>query len=365
MIAGDDDPAAGTARWLCIIDDPAQACTNPLLCSPESDDPAALLIGIEAGSRRGKNDGKRERGTHPCAAAPLAGTSAPVNTPTDIFDRNLRRLRRDRAASGFADHAFLREAMIEGLLDRLDLVTRPFTDALDLGCADGTLTQALRARSMTVTPVDAGAHFASAASGIQCDEDRLPFQPASFDLIMSAGVLDTVNDLPGALVQCRRALRPDGLFLAAFLGVGSLPTLRDVVRAADSAAEGAMPQRFHPLIDVPAAGDLLVRAGFTLPVTDSETIDVRYGSPLRLMADLRGMAAGNQLAGQTPPALGRGRLAEIARLFAERAEPDGRTRENFTMLFMTGWAPGPNQPQPAKRGSATTSLAAALKPRSE
>jgi SAM-dependent methyltransferase len=287
-----------------------------------------------------------------------------VTAAPDIFDRELRRLRRDRAAPGFAAHAFLREAMIEGLLDRLDLVTRPLKDALDIGCADGTLTLALRARGLAVTPTDAGSRFAVAADGIQCEEDRLPFPAASFDLIVSAGVLDTVNDLPGALVQIRRALRPDGLFLGAFLGAGSLATLRDVVRAADAASEGAMPQRFHPQIDVPAAGDLLVRAGFALPVADSESVDVRYASPLRLMADLRGMAAGNQLAGQAPPWLGRARLVEIARLFAERADPDGRTRERFHMIFMTGWAPGPDQPKPAKRGSATRSLAAALKPRS-
>ncbi|QJU60524.1 methyltransferase domain-containing protein [Sphingomonas sp. AP4-R1] len=251
--------------------------------------------------------------------------------------------------------------MIEGLLDRLDFVTRPIRTALDLGCADGTLTRELRARGIEVTPADAGARFASAAGGVQCDEDRLPFAPASFDLVISAGVLDTVNDLPGALIQCRHVLKPDGLLLAAFLGAGSLSTLRDVVRAADAAADGAMPQRFHPQIDVPAAGDLLMRAGFVLPVADSEAMDVRYGSPLRLMADLRGMAAGNQLSGQHPPALGRARLAEIARLFAERADPDGRTRERFTLMFLTGWAPGPNQPQPARRGSATASLAAALK----
>ncbi|PZU10406.1 MAG: SAM-dependent methyltransferase [Sphingomonas sp.] len=254
--------------------------------------------------------------------------------------------------------------MIEGLLDRLDLVTRPIATALDLGCADGTLTRALRERGIVVTPADAGARFAAAAGGVQCDEDRLPFPPESFDLVISAGVLDTVNDLPGALIQCRRALKPDGLFLAAFLGAGSAATLRDIVRAADAAAEGAMPQRFHPQIDVPAAGDLLVRAGFALPVTDSEVLDVRYGSPLRLMADLRGMAAGNQLAGQAPPWLGRARLGEIARLFAARAEADGRTRERFHLLFMTGWAPGPDQPRPARRGSATASLAAALKSRS-
>lgn len=284
--------------------------------------------------------------------------------PPDIFDRVLRRRRRDRAARLFADHAFLHEAMIEGLLDRLDTVTRPFSAALDLGCADGALTAALRARGLTVTPADAGSCFAAAAGGVQCDEDRLPFPPESFDLIVSAAVLDTVNDLPGALIQCRRALKPDGLLLAAFLGAGSLSTLREVVRAADAATGGAMPQRFHPQIDVPAAGDLLVRAGFALPVADSESLDVRYGSPLSLMADLRGMAATNQLADQHPPWLSKARLAAITQGFAARADPDGRTRERFQILFLTGWAPGPNQPQPARRGSATTSLAAALKPRS-
>jgi len=115
---------------------------------------------------------------------------------------------------------------------------------------------------------------------------------------------------------------------------------------------------------VPSAGDLLVRAGFQLPVADSESVDVRYGSPLSLMADLRGMAATNQLAGQGPPWLSRARMAAILEGFAARADPDGRTRERFQILFMTGWAPGPNQPQPARRGSATVSLAAALRPRS-
>lgn len=284
-----------------------------------------------------------------------------MTDPIDIFDRPLHRLRRDRAARTFAGHDFLRAAMIEGLLDRLDLVTRPLETALDLGCADGALTTALRARGIAVTPADPGARFAAAAGGIQCDADRLPFPPESFDLIVSAGILDMVNDLPGALVQCRRILKPDGLFLAAFAGAGSLATLRDVVRSADAAMGGAVPQRFHPQVDVPAAGDLLVRTGFALPVADGESLDVRYGSPFSLMADLRGMGAGNQLAGQGPPWLGRARLAEISRLFAERADPDGRTRERLQMIFMTGWAPGPNQPQPARRGSATASLADALR----
>jgi SAM-dependent methyltransferase len=287
-----------------------------------------------------------------------AGTS-PAVQPPEIFDRALRRQRRDRAASKFRDYSFVRDAIVEGLLDRLDLVTRPFERALDLGTADGSLAQALRARGMHVVASDAGARFA--AGGIQCDEDRLPFEPASFDLIVSAGVLDSVNDLPGALIQCRRALKPDGLFLAGFAGAGSLAFLKRALLEADQAAGGGIPQRIHPLIDVRAAGDLLVRAGFVLTVADSEPLDVGYGDPFRLLADLRGMAATNILAGDRLP-LTRGRLASLAESFAARAGSDGRLRERFELVFMTGWSPGPDQPQPARRGSATASLAAALKP---
>lgn len=277
----------------------------------------------------------------------------------EIFDRALRRRRRDRAQPGYATHSFLRDAMIEGLLERLDFVTRDFRDALDLGCTDGALTQALRARGLALTATDAGARFAAAAGAIQCEEDALPFAPRSFDLIVSAGVLDTVNDLPGALIQCRRALRPDGLLLAAFAGAGSLSGLKAVIAAADT--DRAAPPRFHPQIDVRAAGDLLTRAGFALPVADVEPLVVRYGSLFGLIADLRGMAATNVLTRQTPPWIGRTRLARAAQAFADAAEPDGKTREHFQILYLTAWSPGPDQPKPAKRGSATASLAAALK----
>ena len=282
----------------------------------------------------------------------------------EIFDRTLRRLRRDRAQPRFGEHAFLRDAMVEALLDRVDLVTRRFARALDLGCADGSLTRALAARGCDMVSADAGAAFATALGGVRCDEDRLPFAPASFDLVVSAGVLDSVNDLPGALIQCRRALRPDGLFLAAFVGGDSLPRLRAALLAADGAAGGGVPQRTHPRIDVRAAGDLLVRAGFVLTVADGERLEVGYADPLRLMHDLRGMAATSLLAGQAPPWLGRRRIAALIEAFMAQADADGRVRERFDLVFMTGWAPGPDQPQPARRGSAGASLAAALTPRS-
>lgn len=281
-------------------------------------------------------------------------------TVPEIFSRRLRRLRRDRAAPAFADHAFLRDSIVEGLLDRLDLVTRRFTRALDLGCADGSLTRGLIDRGIDVVACDAGARFAAAQGGVQADEDALPFEAASFDLIVSAGAFDMVNDLPGALIQCRRALRPDGLLLAGFVGAGSLPRLRAAVGAADAAMGGAVPARFHPGIDVRAAGDLLARAGFALTVADAEPLDVGYSDVVRLVRDLRGMAATSQLSDQHPPWFGRARLAALAEAFSAQAGPEGRVREHFELVFMTGWAPGPDQPRPARRGSATTSLAQAL-----
>lgn len=240
------------------------------------------------------------------------------------------------------------------------MVTRDFTDALDLGCADGSLTRALRGRGMRVVSADAGFGFAAAARGVQCDEDRLPFADRSFDLVVSAGVLDQVNDLPGALALIRRVLRPDGLFLGGFAGGGSLVALRGALIAGDMAAGGAVASRIHPQIDLLAAADLLSRTGFALPVADGEGLAVRYADPLRLMADLRGMAAANLLRGRAAPPLTRTRIGAAMSAFAAGAAPDGRVTERFEIVYLTGWAPAPSQPRPAARGSGTQSLASAL-----
>ncbi len=271
---------------------------------------------------------------------------------SEIFDRARRRKRRDRALPRYGDHSFLRDHMVEGLLERLEGVKRSFADVLDLGSFDATID----IPGARIARIDAGFGFAKAGGGVQADEDRLPFADASFDLVLSAGVLDSVNDVPGALALARRVLRPDGLFLAAFLGAGTLSTLR----ASFLAAEGDRPAaRFHPQIDVRSAGDLLSRAGFALPVADIETLTVRYGSIGGLLDDVRGMGAGNLLPGAAP--LSRETLMRAAAAFADRADPDGRTAERFEIVTLTGWAPDPSQPKPARRGSGTTSLAAALK----
>ena len=278
------------------------------------------------------------------------------------FDRALRRLRRDRAAASAASADYLHRRAADELIERLDLVRRDFRDALDLGCGDTFLAGRLRGRGLAVTCADAGRAFAMAAHGVQCDEDRLPFADGAFDLVVSVGILDTVNDLPGALALIRRSLRPDGLFLAAFAGAGSLPRLRQAMRAADEAqAPEAVSPRIHPQIDVRAAGDLLGRAGFALPVVDAESITVRFASLARLVADLRAMGATNLLAARSRRPLGRIALAAATAEFAGSADPDGKTGERFELIHLSGWAPSPDQPSPARRGSATASLAEALK----
>jgi len=275
------------------------------------------------------------------------------------FDRRLRRLRRDRAARNFEEADYLHRRASDELIERLDLVKRDFARALDLGCADGCLSRRLRERGLAVVSCDSGHLFA--ASGVQADEDRLPFADGSFDLIVSIGALDSVNDLPGALLLVRRALKPDGLFLAAFAGAGSLPRLRRAMLAADSAEGRGVSARLHPQIDARAAGDLMTRAGFALPVVDVERVEIRFSGLMRLVRDLRAMAATNILASRTRP-LGRTGLGAALADFEEGADPGGKTSESVELLHLLGWAPSPDQPKPARRGSATASLAKALKP---
>ncbi len=275
------------------------------------------------------------------------------------FDRGLRRLRRDRAASRFHRADYLHRLMADELVERLGFVKRDFRRALDLGCAGGYLAGRLRERGLEVVACDSGGAFARAAGGVQADEDRLPFADGAFDLVVSAGALDSVNDLPGALLLIRRALRPDGLFLGAFAGAGSLPRLKRAMLAADSVEGGAAP-RVHPQIDVRAAGDLLTRAGFALPVVDAVPVDVRFSALLDLVGDLRAMGATNILAQRSRRPLGRRALAAA---IADFEEGEGRTTERFEILHLLGWAPSPDQPRPARRGSGTVSLAEALKRR--
>lgn len=282
--------------------------------------------------------------------------SAPPDRP-DIFDRRLRALRRDRMLARFPDHDFLYRAMLDELLDRLADVRRDLPRALVIGCPDGSAKAALEALGKQVICVDPSYAAARAAAGVQADEDALPFAEDSFDLVLACGTLDSVNDLPGALILIRRVLKADGLMLAAFAGAGSLPRLR----AALMAGEGdRAAQHIHPQVDVRSAGDLLARAGFAMPVADGETLTVRYGDMFALMRDLRGMGGGNALAAR-PPMIRRDALMAAAAHFSAAADPDGRTAERLAIVYLSGWKPDPSQAKPARRGSATVSLAQALK----
>ncbi len=282
----------------------------------------------------------------------------PDSGPPLLFDPKRRALTRDRAHARFASHDFLYRFMLDGLLERLGDVTRRFQRALVIGCPDTSARDALTALSMEVVCVDPGAWNAARNNGLCVEEDALPLPENSADLVLACGTLDTVNDLPGALVLIRRILRPDGLFLGACAGAGSLPRLKQALLAAE---ENSPRPHIHPQIDVRAAGDLLARAGFAMPVADTEALTVRYSSILALMHDLRAMGGTNVMTRDRRGSLTRSVIAAAAAHFSGNADPDGKTAETFSLLYMSGWKPDPSQPAPARRGSATVSLADALK----
>ena len=284
-----------------------------------------------------------------------------------IFDRTLVRARRRRAAAlGSAD--FLLDRVAQDLAERLGAVMRRFELAADIGTPGEALRAALsRLGSVSsILAVDA-VHDARTpgvgdiANLIAADEEALPFRDASLDLVVSALALQFVNDLPGTLVQIRRALKPDGLFLAALVGGETLTELRQAFAAAESDIEGGASPRVAPFADVRALGDLLQRAGFALPVADSDRYTLRYATPFALMAELRRMGATNALVARRRTPLRRATLLRMAEIYRERfADADGRVRATFDIVWLSGWAPHPDQQKPLKPGSAQTRLADAL-----
>lgn len=279
-----------------------------------------------------------------------------------LFDRELRRRRRERGWRS-QEAPFLHDLAFAELVSRLGDVRRRFGDTMLVGCSSADWPAQLAQVAGPVTVTDASPLVAAACGGIAADEDRLPLADASFDLIVAIGSLDGIDDLPGALLLLRRILRPDGLMLAALGAAGSLPRLRSAMLAADATLGGAA-ARMHPAIDVRTGGDLLARAGFALPVADTHGVDLSYTGLPRLVRDLRAHGATNILDRRSRVPLGRAALAAAASDFAEGAV-DGRTTERVEILYLSGWAPAPSQPRPARQGSATTYLAEALPSRSE
>ena len=285
-----------------------------------------------------------------------------------VFDRRSVRLHRDRAAGTIADHDFLLREVGERLADRLDDVRRRFPLALDLGCHAGTLARLFNGRGgiETLVQADLSARMAAAArtqaaSAVAADEEALPFRERSFDLVTSLLSLHWVNDLPGALTQIRLALKPDGLFIAAMLGGQTLKELRQALMEAEIAGEGGLSPRVVPFADVRDAGSLLQRAGFALPVVDTETITVSYGDPLRLFRDLRGMGESNAVIARRKTLSRRQTLlAAAARYHETFVDADGRVPATFQVIYLTAWAPDPSQPRALRPGSARSRLADAL-----
>jgi SAM-dependent methyltransferase len=280
---------------------------------------------------------------------------------TVIFDRKLLRARRVRAASDPA--TFLLDRVADNLAARLSAVLRPFGLVADLGTPGDALRRALKDRVGDIVAVDpVAAHLAGERLAVVADEEALPFRDGSLDLAVSVLALQFVNDLPGTLVQIRRALKPDGLFLAAMIGGESLTELREAFATAEAEIEGGASPRVAPFADLRDLGDLLQRAGFALPVTDVDRITVRYATPLALMRDLRRMGASNALAERRRAPLRRATLRRMMEIYAERfADTDSRVRATFEVVWLSGWAPHESQQQPLKAGSAKTRLADALR----
>lgn len=279
-----------------------------------------------------------------------------------IFDRELLRARRRRAhAAGPA--TFLLDRVAEELGERLAAVLRQFDRAVDLGTPTDALRRVLLASGKIDTLVTATTDLAPCSSSlfVAADEEALPFADASLDLVVSALSLQFVNDLPGTLIQIRRALKPDGLLMAAMIGGDSLNELREAFAEAESEIEGGLSPRVAPFADIRDLGSLLQRAGFALPVVDSDRLTVRYDSPVALMHDLRAMGASNILTERRRAPLKRATLRKMLEIYARRfADADGRLRATFEVVWLTGWAPHENQQKPLKPGSATQRLADAL-----
>jgi len=287
-------------------------------------------------------------------------------TAPEIFDRGLLARRRDRIAARASGHDFLLAHAADDIADRLSITRRTFEKAVVLGAAHGLLARNLRALDNVgaVVEADTSARLLALSDGprVIADEELLPFRDASLDLVTSALSLQHVNDLPGALAQIRRALKPDGLLLASLIGGLTLHELRDAFLSAESELEGGASPRVAPFIDVRDAGALLQRAGFALPVADSDTLTVTYATPFDLMREVKAMGASNVLVARRRTPLRRSTLFRAAEIYAERyGTPDGRISATFEIVTITGWAPHESQQKPLAPGSAKARLADALR----
>ena len=283
-----------------------------------------------------------------------------------LFDPDLVTRRRKRALAQPVEGAdFLMRRAADDLVDRLSTVERQFAKAATIRSWTPLVAEALVASGKVgdVLRVETDDIFLEHGEGLVAVGDRLPLDPESLDLVVSLLSLHETDDLPGQLIQMRRALRPDGLMLACLAGAGTLSELRESLLAAETEISGGASPRIIPFADVRDVGGLLQRAGFALPVADVDTITVRYGDMFGLMRDLRAMGATNPLGGRLKRPTRRAIFLRAAEIYGERfSDADGRIRAKFNLVWMSGWAPHDSQQKPLKPGSGKVSLAEALKP---
>jgi SAM-dependent methyltransferase len=280
--------------------------------------------------------------------------------PSDLFDTALARHRLARAGrTGYA--GFLLDRLAEDLDDRLGAVLRSFSTVLDLATPAPAAARVLAARYPEALHLRLASLPEPGSGLIVGDPEKLPLSAGSLDLAVSLLALQAVNDLPGTLIQLRRALRPDGLFVGCLLGGATLTELRQSFGQAESEIEGGISPRVAPFAAVREAGALLQRAGFALPVADTDTLTVRYADPFGLMRDLRAMGMTNVLTERRRTPLRRATLLRAAEIYAARfSDPDGRVRATFEVLWLSGWVPHESQQKPLRPGTAKTRLADAL-----
>ena len=296
-------------------------------------------------------------------------TDLPSQSPQSLIDEAAYIHRRDRSAAGFDGFDFLKQAVTERILDRVDTIRRDLPHVLDIGCHNGVLTEALLAspKITSVSAMDPSPEMAAltkkrcGVDAVAAPFDAIPFEGVQFDGIFSAFALHWANDLPGVLIQLRQRLKPDGVMMVALAGGETLSGLRAALASAEAEVSGGMSPRVLPMGDIRDMGGLISRAGLTMPVADSDTITVTYDNLFSLMADLRGMGEANALHGRVNRMTSKSVFMRAAEIYQERfATEDGRIKVDFEIITLTGWAPDASQPQPLKPGSANQSLASAL-----
>jgi len=285
--------------------------------------------------------------------------------PMNVFERKAVRQHRDRAAANISEHDFLFAEVADRLTERLDDVKRSFPLALDVGCHGGEVAACLGGRGgiETLLQCDPSPAMAAHAGGnvFVADEEFLPIQAGALDLVLSNLALHWANDLPGALVQIRQALKPDGLFLAAMFGERTLFELRESLMSAELENEQGISPRISPYATVQDIGSLLQRAGFTLPVVDTDPITVSYPDMFKLMTDLRGMGETGAVSGRRKTFTRRATMMRAAAYYMEKFAGSSEVGEDripatFDIIFLTAWAPHPDQQKPLQPGQAEARL---------